>query len=208
MADNTRTQYLQNTSGQSSLVLGQDTLSQTSDTSPAAHVAEHFRNSLLTSANKSSGSIPSQKVSSRPPLFASQLSSVSSPALSVNLSKKLQHQQQPLSSDILHAPVTTQFKQSGSSLATAQSSAQIISDNKPNSVPATSSTSNQLTSTKIQAGVAMPLPPGLTLETLGVLCRLPESELIKLKLPQALLPAIRVWKARQFPGIKAKVRMK
>lgn len=46
-------------------------------------------------------------------------------------------------------------------------------------------------------GVATPLPPGLTLETLNVLCRMPESELVKLKLPAGLLSAIRVWKERQ-----------
>lgn len=49
----------------------------------------------------------------------------------------------------------------------------------------------------IQAGVATPLPPGLTLETLAVLCRLPESELEKLKLPVGLLSAIKVWKEKQ-----------
>ncbi len=49
----------------------------------------------------------------------------------------------------------------------------------------------------IQAGVATPLPPGLTLETLAVLCRLPETELEKLKLPVGLLSAIKVWKEKQ-----------
>lgn len=58
--------------------------------------------------------------------------------------------------------------------------------------------------TGIQAGVAMPLPAGVTLETLGVLCRLPESDLLKLNLPMPLLSAIKVWKARQGPG-KSKV---
>ena len=54
----------------------------------------------------------------------------------------------------------------------------------------------------IQAGVATPLPPGLTLETLAVLCRLPESELEKLKLPVGLLSAIKVWKEKQPPATK------
>jgi len=57
-------------------------------------------------------------------------------------------------------------------------------------------------SSTIQAGVATPLPPGLTLETLAVLCRLPEEELGKLKLPTGLLSAIKVWKEKQPTGKK------
>ena len=57
----------------------------------------------------------------------------------------------------------------------------------------------------IQVGVATPLPPGLTLETLNVLCRMPESELVKLKLPAGLLSAIRVWKERQQLPTKVQV---
>lgn len=54
----------------------------------------------------------------------------------------------------------------------------------------------------IQPGVPTPLPPELTPEKLGVLCRLPESELTKLRLPLGLLTAIQVWKAQQ-PGISS-----
>ena len=76
-------------------------------------------------------------------------------------------------------------------------------------LPLTSSSTCQSASlststTGIQAGVATPLPAGVTLETLGVLCRLPENDLLKLNLPLPLLSAIKVWKARQGPG-KSKV---
>ncbi len=74
------------------------------------------------------------------------------------------------SASTVNAPITTQFKAT------------------PKATKAT---------TGIQAGVATPLPPGLTLETLAVLCRLPESELGKLKLPVGLLSAIKVWKEKQ-----------
>ncbi len=74
------------------------------------------------------------------------------------------------STSTVNAPVTTQFK------ATPKATKAV---------------------TGIQAGVATPLPPGLTLETLAVLCRLPESELEKLKLPVGLLSAIKVWKEKQ-----------
>lgn len=76
----------------------------------------------------------------------------------------------PNSSGTVSAPVTTQFKPPA------------VKMNKPGT---------------IQAGVATPLPPGLTLETLAVLCRLPETELEKLKLPVGLLSAIKVWKEKQ-----------
>ncbi len=58
----------------------------------------------------------------------------------------------------------------------------------------------------IQPGVATPLPSGVTLETLGVLCRLPDNDLMKLNLPPPLLSAIKVWKARQGSG-KTKVEL-
>ncbi len=74
------------------------------------------------------------------------------------------------STSTVNAPVTTQFKATPKATKAA---------------------------TGIQAGVATPLPPGLTLETLAVLCRLPESELEKLKLPVGLLSAIKVWKEKQ-----------
>ena len=62
------------------------------------------------------------------------------------------------------------------------------------------------TKTEIQAGVAMPLPAGVTLDTLGMLCKLSENDLLKLNLPAPLLSAIRVWKAKQgSAAVKAKV---
>ena len=49
----------------------------------------------------------------------------------------------------------------------------------------------------IQPGVPTPLPPGVNLETLVGLCRLPEAQLLRLQLPQPLLSAISFWKMRQ-----------
>lgn len=60
-------------------------------------------------------------------------------------------------------------------------------------------TSSQLAGhgSSIQPGVPTPLPPGVNLETLVGLCRLPEAQLLKLQLPQPLLSAISIWKMRQ-----------
>lgn len=46
----------------------------------------------------------------------------------------------------------------------------------------------------------MPLPPGLTLDTLAMLCRMSDSDLTKLKLPATLLSAIRVWRSKVGPA--------
>ena len=52
----------------------------------------------------------------------------------------------------------------------------------------------------IKPGVPTPLPPGVNPETLGVLCRMPDSDLQKLKLPPVLMTAIRVWRGQQGSG--------
>ena len=87
------------------------------------------------------------------------------------------------------------------SIPTSQIPASIATSGSQ-ALPQTSATPTQLTNQNapIQPGVPTPLPPGLNLETLGVLCRLPESDLLKLKLPAGLLTAIKVWKMRQQKG--------
>ena len=172
-------------------------MSQTS----AAHVAEHFRNSLAAKQVPQAVLVPPQEASAKAPQFLpQQIPSSNRGTLPISDDMKLQYQS---ISNTFHAPVTDQFKQPTSLTTTTQPPDQVSSVGK--STASTTSTSNQSTSTGIQAGVATPLPPGLTLETLGVLCRLPEGDLLKLKLPQTLLSAIKVWKARQIPGNKAKV---
>lgn len=48
----------------------------------------------------------------------------------------------------------------------------------------------------IQPGIPTPLP-GLSLESLAALCKLPEDQLVRLQLPPGLVTAIRVWRMRQ-----------
>ena len=113
----------------------------------------------------------------------------------------------------VHAPVTVQFSNKAATVEktlqpTGQSSTTppaASSQAPPIAPPTTASTATTTSSSGssgpgIQPGVATPLPPGVTLETLGVLCRLPESDLMKLKLPPTLLSAIKFWKARQPPS--------
>lgn len=180
-------------------------LSSSSSQAANAHIAEHFKNSLLASA-ANRPSLPvldsSQELSlppSRAPVFIPQLPSSSGSDGSSTETPK-QQQQQQFGAGTMHAPVTTQFGHTSNSLAPPA----------PLTQPATVASSSSpavATSSGIQAGIATPLPPGLTLETLGVLCRLPETDLHKLKLPPALLSAIKVWKARQLPT-KSKVSMR
>ena len=94
---------------------------------------------------------------------------------------------------------------------TPQASAVATNSQTPPIAPPTSTTATVMSTPSqsqqggsgIQPGVATPLPSGLTLETLGVLCRLSETDLMKLKLPTAVLSAIKVWKARQPPSKSA-----
>ena len=179
-----------------------------------ANIAEHFKNSLLaSSASRSSLGSSSQGVQhsvlgssqelplrgtppTRVPVFIPQFPG------SEATKQQQQQQQQQFSAGTMHAPVTTQFSHTSAtppltSAGTTPSQLAIMVSN--NQTPSTTTTSSG-----IQAGIATPLPPGLTLETLNVLCRLPEADLLKLKLPPALLSAIKVWKAGQMPT-KSKV---
>ena len=65
--------------------------------------------------------------------------------------------------------------------------------------PASQTTSQTPPLGPIQPGIPTPLP-GLNLEALAALCKLPESHLVRLQLPPGLLTAIRVWKMRQNGG--------
>lgn len=183
-----------------------------SEFSQTTSVAEHFQASL------SGLGVSSREVHPRVPVFTPPQGPPTSASTTIlggdtDITKYLQQQQQQqqqISSDTIHAPITTQFSQIAHSLATTQSS-QVPSTGRQNYAVAATSTSVQpptttssSTSMGIQAGIATPLPPGLTLETLGVLCRLPENDLHKLKLPALLLSAIKVWKVRQLT--KPKVR--
>lgn len=179
--------------------------------SPSAQVAEHFKSSLagLAVSKAPLGPTVGAAVSS---VLAS---SVNSNPLSISLMVPGRVGMSVPST--VHAPVTTQFAQKVGTVnsalptvnQTSKPSATVVmatTSQAPPIAPPTS-TPNTATSTSggsgIQPGVATPLPPGLTLETLSVLCRLPETDLLKLKLPPALLSAIKVWKARQPPSKSA-----
>ena len=171
--------------------------------SQTASVAEHFKNSLLASASRSSPISALQRGSHelppQVPMFIPQFPTTAGPGGGTEEAKSDRTKLQPFGSSTMHAPVTTQFDPTSSSLAPPPPPA-AASQTIPVSNPAAATSS----SSGIQAGIATPLPPGLTLETLAVLCRLPEADLQKLKLPPALLSAIKVWKARQLPS-KTKV---
>lgn len=119
-------------------------------------------------------------------------------------------------SGTVHAPVTNQFRKPRTSLTSVSPAIlETVTPQLPQKFPSASilppTVVSQLAATStaksgIQAGVATPLPAGVTLETLGVLCRLPDSDLLKLNLPQSLLSAIKVWKVRQGPVTKTKVQ--
>ena len=180
--------------------------------SPSAQVAEHFKSSLAGLA-----------VSKAPmgPTVGAAVSSVLASSASNNplpIGLMVPGRVGVSVPSTVHAPVTTQFAQkvgtvnsalppvSQTSKPPATVVAAVTTSQAPSIAPPTSSASTA-TSTSggsgIQPGVATPLPPGLTLETLSVLCRLPETDLLKLKLPPALLSAIKVWKARQPPSKSA-----
>lgn len=180
--------------------------------SPSAQVAEHFKSSLAALATSKpttvGGAVAAVMPSSNFPPSGGlivQTKFVSGPSVSV--------------ASTVHAPVTSQFSHNkmGSVTTTNPLPApaaplQTPPLPPPTTTPTTSFTGTSATSTSssstsshggvsgIQPGVATPLPPGLTLETLGVLCRLPESDLMKLKLPPVLLSAIKFWKARLPPS--------
>lgn len=173
-----RTQPLQNQSSASVQL-------QSSFNDTNAHVNEHFAASL--SVLDSSQDTPSSSSSSSFP-GASEAAELTKQQLGV-----------------MHASITTQFNHSAVSQASSISR-QIPAVSVPSSFTSVQSVPSSSSSAGIQAGIATPLPPGLTLETLGVLCRLPEIDLQKLKLPAPLMSAIKVWKARQGPNsIKTKV---
>ena len=184
------------------------------DGTASAQVAEHFKTSLLGIQPPP----PRSAIASVLPTFSSsssQMSSVPFPSnmpivisdsppvdgetppislLRTNVSQPSlgSLQTTPIAAPMtVHAPVTSQFQQPSSTVQT-------------NKMPTNKAPSNPQ---GIQPGVPTPLPPGLTLETLGVLCRLPESELVKLKIPAALLSAIRVWKARQMSLNKSSAKV-
>jgi len=113
------------------------------------------------------------------------------------------------SSSKLHYPLDgpSRVGLSSVSMGTAHPAHSLKSSPAP-SVPGNQAASALPVATKsggIQPGVVTPLPNGVTLETLGVLCRLPDSDLVKLNLPQPLLSAIKVWKARQQSSGRTKV---
>lgn len=189
------------------------------------NVAEHFKNSLLSSSasrpslasqglpsrspQHSSLSVPQDPPARAPPpsvrvpVFIPQLPT-SGPSSGTETTKHLQQQrQQQFSAGTMHAPITTQFDHTPNPLPPPTPPP----GNTPSSQPSMASNQTPIvttSSTGIQAGIAMPLPPGLTPETLNVLCRLSDNDLHKLKLPPALLSAIKVWKVRQF-STKSKV---
>ncbi|CAI7995460.1 hypothetical protein GBAR_LOCUS1694, partial [Geodia barretti] len=94
-------------------------------------------------------------------------------------------------------PLTTVTPPTGTTatlLTTKQTNSQPVSDvNK--------SLTSIANSEPIKPGVPTPLPPGVNPETLGVLCRMPDSDLQKLKLPPVLMTAIRVWRGQQSTGL-------
>ena len=172
--------------------------------SASAQVAEHFKSSLaglsvskVATVGGAVAAVPSVMPSSIVPPSMSMTGSNFAPVAST-----------------VHAPVTTQFTHKVGSVNSLLPANQTTSKSPagltqtpppapPTSTPAsaaTFSTPPAQGAPGIQPGVATPLPPGLTLETLGVLCRLPESDLMKLKIPPALLTAIKVWKERQPPS--------
>ena len=182
--------------------------------SPSAQVAEHFKSSLASLAASSVQLPTSSRASSSGPTVGgavaavpSVLSASSSNPLPVGLVLPGFASGGVSATSTVHAPVTTQFSHkmgsSNSLLPSNQASRPPTASQAPPLPPHTATSSGGTVTPQcaagIQPGVATPLPPGLTLETLGVLCRLPESDLLKLKLPPALLSAIKVWKARQPP---------
>ena len=170
-------------------------ISSATTQSPSAQVAEHFKSSLAglaTSKVPTVGgvvaAIPSVMPSSTiPPAAVPNLVSGATASSTVQVSHKAGTENSLLASGQLRSSTPPAASSQAPPLA------------PPTTLTTAASTSSGSTS-GIQPGVAMPLPPGLTLETLGVLCRLPESDLLKLKLPPTLLSAIKVWKARQPPG--------
>ena len=176
--------------------------------SPSAQVAEHFKSSLAA------------LTTSKVPTVGGAVAAVPSvmPSSVGPTPQKFPQGGVSVASTV-HAPITTQFSHKvgavNSLLPMSQSASKppqppaATSSLAPTIAPPTTTVAvappttmsgTQQGVSGIQAGVATPLPPGLTLETLGVLCRLPETDLLKLKLPAALLSAIKVWKARQPPG--------
>ena len=195
-------------------------INSTMTQSPSAQVAEHFKSSLA--------GLAASKVVPMGPTVGAAVSSVLASSASSNplpiglvVPGTVGGVGMAIPSTV-HAPVTTQFSQKVGTVNSAlplvnqvsKPSATVVmatTSQAPPIAPPTSTTAT-VTSTPsqsqqggsgIQPGVATPLPPGLTLETLGVLCRLPETDLLKLKLPPALLSAIKVWKARQPPSKSA-----
>ena len=173
----------------------------TLSSSAMAQVDQHFQNSLSAVSMKSSlntgkglATVPlslqqsTQSHVTRPVVVdLTQDSESSSSKTGVRTQQSnILSQSLPGLAGTIHAPITTQFKGSPT-----------VSKNPQQSVSSQGVATSAGVSSGIQAGVATPLPPGLTLETLAVLCRLPETELEKLKLPAGLLSAIKVWKDRQ-----------
>ena len=189
-------------------------INSTTTQSPSAQVAEHFKSSLagLAASKAPMGPTVGAAVSS---VLASSASSNPLP-IGLVIPGRVGGVGVSIPSTV-HAPVTTQFNQKVGTVNSALPPVKQVSKPSTTVVMATTSqapptgpptsttstatsTSSQQGGSGIQPGVATPLPPGLTLETLGVLCRLPETDLLKLKLPPALLSAIKVWKARQPPS--------
>lgn len=179
----------------STTLLAAVNISSATTQSPSAQVAEHFKSSLagLATAKVPTvggvvAAIPSVMPSSTiPPAAVPNLASGATAPSTVQFSHKAGTENSLLASGQLRSSTPPAASSQAPPLA------------PPTTLTTAASTSSGSTS-GIQPGVAMPLPPGLTLETLGVLCRLPESDLLKLKLPPTLLSAIKVWKARQPPG--------
>ena len=186
--------------------------------SPSAQVAEHFKSSLAALATSKAPTVGGA-VAALPSVMPS--SNILPSGGGITLPMRFDPGSSLSAASTVHAPVTTQFSHKVGSVNSSNSNPlpapaaplQAQPTPPPTTTPTTSmgttvsATSTSSTSTPpqggvsgIQPGVATPLPPGLTLETLGVLCRLPESDLLKLKLPPALLSAIKVWKARQPPS--------
>ena len=196
-------------------------ISSTTSQSPSAQVAEHFKSSLA-------GLAVSKPPMAMGPTVGAAVSSVLASSASSNplpISLMVPGRGGGIGMTIpstVHAPVTTQFSQKMGTVNStlppvsqvSKPSATVVmatTSQAPPKAPPIGTTAATVMSTSqsqqggsgIQPGVATPLPPGLTLETLGVLCRLPETDLLKLKLPPALLSAIKVWKARQPPSKSA-----
>ena len=187
-------------------------INSTTTQSPSAQVAEHFKSSLagLATSKAPMGPTVGAAVSS---VLASSTTSNPLP-IGLVVPGRVGGVGVSIPSTV-HAPVTTQFSQKLGTVNSAlppvnqasKPSATVVMATTLQAPPIAPPTSTTSTTTSlqqggsgIQPGVATPLPPGLTLETLGVLCRLPETDLLKLKLPPALLSAIKVWKARQPPS--------